>query len=79
MRQFGVNELESGDDADIPIEKQKAKDIKFERRKSGILILPPMDECENVKQKQRVIRGYIGATYRESFVSLLYIFIFSMD
>jgi hypothetical protein len=65
VRQFGMEDLESDDEAEVPVHMQKAKDIVFERNGSGEFVLPPMDNYKTVRQKQRVIRGYIGAVYRK--------------
>ena len=63
-KQFGTKELESDDNAEVPVDMQKAKDIVFERNDWGEFILPPMEDFRTTKQKQRIIRGYIGAVYR---------------
>ena len=52
----------------------KAKDIRFEQKETGEFILPPMSNYKTVKQKQRVVRGYIDAVYRQS---IYFIFITS--
>lgn len=67
VKQFGLKELESDDEADVPVDMQKAKDIVFERNKKGEPILPDMSNYKTICQKQRVVRGYIGAIYRMSF------------
>jgi hypothetical protein len=64
VRQFGVKELASEDEAEVPVGMKKAKNISFEKNKKGIFILPPKSDFKKVKEKQRVIRGYIGAVYR---------------
>lgn len=61
--QFGLKESESDDEAEVPVNFQKAKDISFDRNKRGKLILPPMSNYRTIKQRQRVIRGYVGALY----------------
>lgn len=66
VKQFGVGDLESDDDAEVPVHFQKAKDIRFERNRSGDLILPSMSNYRTIRQRQRVVRGYIGAIYRQS-------------
>ena len=75
VRQFGIEELDSNDEAEVPADLQKAKDMVFEKNGRGEFILPSMVKCQNTKQRQRLIRGYIGAVYRESTHSL-YIYIF---
>lgn len=63
VRQFGLKELNSDDEAEVPVDMQKAKKIVFKKGKKGYYILPPMSEYKKIKQKQRVIRGYLGAVY----------------
>jgi hypothetical protein len=63
-KQFGMKELEPDDEAELPVEMQKAKNIPFKKNKKGVYILPQKTDYKTVKQKQRVIRGYIGAVYR---------------
>ena len=58
-----TNKEDSDDEGDIPVRFQKAKDISFRRKKNGTLLLDPMSEFKTVKDRQRVIRGYIGAVY----------------
>lgn len=65
MKQFGLDELDSDDEAEVPVLMQKAKNIEFERDESGELILPPISEFKTIREKQRVIRGYIGAVYSQ--------------
>jgi hypothetical protein len=65
VTQFGLKDSESGDDSEVPLQYQKAKDIVFERNDDGELVLPPSDRLKTIRQKQRVIRGYIGAVYRK--------------
>ena len=50
----------------------KAKDIGFEQNWSKEIILPPIHEYKTVWQKQRVIRGYIGAKYSQLLQSILF-------
>lgn len=45
------------------MQHQKAKDIEFEKNEIGDCILPPISTYRTVRQKQRVVRGYIGARY----------------
>ena len=63
-KQFG--DTTSDDEAEVPVQYQKAKDIVFKRNKRGDLILPPMSEYRKVRQQQRIIRAYAGAVYSES-------------
>lgn len=65
MKQFGLDELDSDDEAEVPVLMQKAKNIEFERDESGELVLPPMSDFKTIREKQRVIRGYIGAVYSQ--------------
>ena len=65
MRQFGVKDLESDDEAEVPVDALKAKEIEFERSKKGHFVLPPMSNFKTIKQRQRLVRGYIGAVYRK--------------
>lgn len=65
VRQFGHKELEDEDEADVPVHMQKAKDIEFKTDKHGILVLPPIEDFRTIRQRQRVVRGYIGAVYRK--------------
>jgi hypothetical protein len=58
--------LETDDEAEVPVDMLKAKDINFERNSSGELILPPMSDYKTIRQRQRVVRGYIGAKYSQS-------------
>jgi hypothetical protein len=67
VKQLGLEELNSDDEAEVPVLMQKAKNIEFERDGSGELILPPMSEFKTIREKQRVIRGYIGAVYSQYF------------
>lgn len=62
MKKLGSKE-DSDDDAEVPVRFQKAKDISFDRKKNGTLLLQPMSDFRTVKDRQRVIRGYIGAIY----------------
>lgn len=66
MKQFGLEELDSDDETEVPVLMQKAKNIEFERDESGELVLPPMSDFKTIREKQRVIRGYIGAVYSQS-------------
>ena len=63
MKQYGFQELGSEDEAGVPVEETKAKDIVFDRNENGDLILPRKTDFKNLRQKQRVVRGYVGASY----------------
>jgi hypothetical protein len=63
MKQFGITEPDSDDNAEVPVHLQKAKDIRFETNVRGHLILPPLENFRTCRQKQRVVRAYIGAIY----------------
>jgi hypothetical protein len=65
LKQFDVKELDSDDEVEVPVQMMKAKDIRFERSETGEFTLPPMSKYKTVRQKQRVVRGYIGAVYRQ--------------
>jgi hypothetical protein len=65
VRQFGEKDLESDDEAEVPVDARKAKDIEFDRNKRGYYVLPQIANFKNTKQRQRVVRGYIGAVYRQ--------------
>jgi hypothetical protein len=69
MKQFGEKDLDSDDEADIPVHMQKAKDMVFEKNDGGDFILPPKTDFKKIKEKQRVVRGYIGAVYSQSIPS----------
>ena len=63
VKQFGLKDLDSDDEADILVHMQKAKDIMFERNKKGIYKLPHMSDFRTIRQRQRVVRGYTRAVY----------------
>ena len=42
LDQFGVNPKDSDDEAEVPVNMVKAKDIFFEKNRSGVFVLPPM-------------------------------------
>jgi hypothetical protein len=65
MKQFGFEKLDSEDEAELPVNAQKAKDIKFKTNKKGHLILPQKSDFKLLKMRQRVVRGYIGAVYSQ--------------
>jgi hypothetical protein len=64
LKQFGLKEFDPDDNVEVPVHYQKAKDIEFEKNRRGEFILPPMSNYKTIRQKQRVVRGYIGAAYR---------------
>jgi hypothetical protein len=74
VRQFGIEDLESDDEAEVPVLNQKAKNISFQKNKRGYLVLPPINDFTKVRQRQRVVRGYIGSVYRKiiGFFSLFF-------
>jgi hypothetical protein len=72
VRQFGHKDLESEDDAEVPVTMQKAKDIAFERNNRGDLVLPPMENYKTAKEKQRLIRGYLGAVYSKWILIIIF-------
>jgi hypothetical protein len=74
LKQFDINPPDSDDEGEVPVQMMKAKDIKFEQKETGELILPPLSNYKTVRQKQRVVRGYIGAVYRQL---IHYIFLIS--
>lgn len=76
--QFGLREMESGDEAEVPVNFRKAKEIIFEKNRRGEFILPPMENYKKIKEKQRVIRGYVGAVYRESVLGYSFFFTSNM-
>lgn len=65
VKQFGFEELDSEDEADPPVDAQKAKNLKFFRNEKGDFIVPKKSDFKLTKQRQRVIRGYIGAVYSQ--------------
>ena len=69
MKQFGHQDLESEDEGEVPVYMQKAKDLAFDRNEDGVFVLPDMGNYKTIREKQRVVRGYIGAVYRTSFHS----------
>jgi len=64
--QLGEPRSEDEVEEEIPVEYKKAKDISFNRNESGGLILPPLSQYRRVRQKQRVVRAYVGAVYSKS-------------
>jgi hypothetical protein len=65
VKQFGIEELDSDDEAEVPIKFRKAKDLSFEMNRRGYLTVPSMSNCRTIREKQRVVRGYIGAVYSQ--------------
>ena len=63
VKQFRISELGSDDEAEVLADMQKAKDISFEKNDCGHFILPPIENHHSMKQRQRIIRAYIGAVY----------------
>jgi hypothetical protein len=55
--------LDTEDNAEVPVNFKKAKDLEFKRNSSGEFILPPIGNFNTTRQRQRVVRGYIGAVY----------------
>ena len=68
-KQFGLRDLGSDDEEEVPVDMQKAKNLEFSKNKRGDLILPPIEYFKTIRQRQRVIRGYIGAIYCKSIES----------
>jgi hypothetical protein len=66
VRQFGLKDLESGDEAEVPVNLKKAKDISFKVNRKGHLVLLPLSNFRKTRERQRVVRGYIGAVYSET-------------
>ena len=58
-KQFGAKEMDSDEEAEVPVHLQKAKYIRFKVYKRGYFILPPRRGYKIIKERQRVIRGYI--------------------
>jgi hypothetical protein len=79
LKQHGLKEPDSDDDTDVPVHLQKAKDIPFERNTIGDFILPPLSNFRTVRQKQRVVRAYIGAVYSMDILPILFCVIELMD
>jgi len=56
---------------------KRAKEIKFERNpKNGEFILPPISDLRTIRDRQRVVRGYVGAVY-SAYIPLTVVMIFS--
>jgi hypothetical protein len=65
-KQLGLKDGDSDDEGEVPVHLRKAKLIEFEQNEDGDFILPPLSQLKTVREKQRVVRGYIGAVYRTS-------------
>ena len=74
-KQFQLKEKDSDDEAEVPVHMQKAKNISFERNEKGFLILPPRMDFKTNRQRQRVIRGYIGAAYSKAILFFFLLFL----
>jgi hypothetical protein len=71
LKQFDLKHQDSDDDdVGVQVHMVKSKDLTFDKNKKGDFILPPMTDYRLIRQKQRVIRGFIGATYRECYLFL---------
>lgn len=79
VKQFGLNGSDEDDDDNVPVNFMKAKDIEFEENRRGELIVPPLMNFRTVREKQRVVRGYIGAIYRAYINVLLPFFFHSLN
>jgi hypothetical protein len=56
---------------------KRAKEIKFERNaKNGEFILPPITNFRTTRDRQRVVRGYVGAVY-SAYIPLTVFLLFS--
>ena len=55
--------MNSDDEGEVPVHLQKAKNLQFEKNTRGDFVLPPLSNYRTVREKQRVVRGYIGAVY----------------
>lgn len=72
VKQFGFEKLNSEDEAELPVDSQKAKDLLFKKNEDGVFLVPKKSDLnKRLKMRQRVVRGYIGAVYSQ------YISIFS--
>jgi hypothetical protein len=61
--QFGAKDQDSDDEEEVPVHFKKAKDLTFEKNDDDEFILPHISDFKTIRQKQRVVRGYIGAVY----------------
>ena len=55
LRQFGIEELDSNDKAEVPAHLQKVRDLLFDKNDHMVFILPPMHNYKTIHQKQRVV------------------------
>ena len=69
--QFDLKDGESDDEDVLPAQIPKARDIFFQKNKKGVYVVPPISNFKTVREKQRVVRGYIGAVYRKSIQSMV--------
>jgi hypothetical protein len=76
VRHFEVKGKESDDDVEVPARMMKAKDIVFRKNANGVYIVPHWSDYPLTKDRQRVVRGYIGQVYSQSFDCVL-LFIYS--
>jgi hypothetical protein len=74
-KQFEEQELDSDDNVEVPAHMQKAKDIEFKKDDSGEFILPPRSEFKTNRARQRVVRGYLGALYRQDILLMFFPFL----
>lgn len=63
LKHFGDNETDSDGESDVPVDFKKAKNIEFRKNSKGHFVLPGMENYRTTRQRQRVVRGYIGAVY----------------
>jgi hypothetical protein len=62
--QFGLKQRDPDESVEVPVRFKKAKEIEFTKNRQGEFILHPLSNYRRIKDKQRVVRGYIGAVYR---------------
>ena len=67
--QYGIELPDSEDEAGLPAQQQRAKDITFVK-KNGFRVLPNRAGF-TVKDMQRVVRAYIGTCYHKSFKEIV--------
>jgi hypothetical protein len=72
LKHFDTAEMDSDEEAEVPVHFKKAKNIEFEKNSKGIPILPDMADYRTTRQRQRVVRGYIGAVYSKQNKGLLF-------
>ena len=68
---FGLKEGESDDEADVPANFMKAKNIKFRKDRHGVYVLPHISDYRKAKERQRVVRGYLGTVYSAFFSPII--------